>query len=270
MKKILYFIIPVVLILLFILYRYNTKNIYQIKKITIDEIDTVIREKSSGILYTKDITYDVIETLNYIYDEYKLSGFYSSLSEEDINSIIKKDGFKYDGENGYFIIYVSNFAVDIIPSSTSRDDLKIILDKYLFNVIPENEQYYQVLSTANEYIRKVNSDEYTVAVFGDESCSYCGLYLPVINEIAKNYKLSIYYFDESNYEPQEYTKIMNLDFEIPAKCTTTGNSTSLTRSFPKPMTIITKKGEFVDCIRGYVSEETVLEKLSEYKIVKGK
>lgn len=61
---------------------------------------------------------------------------------------------------------------------------------------------------------------------------------------------------------------MNLDFEIPAKCTTTGYSTTMSKSFPKPMTIITKGGKFVDCIRGYVPEETVLETLKEYKIVK--
>ncbi len=61
---------------------------------------------------------------------------------------------------------------------------------------------------------------------------------------------------------------MDLDYEIPAKCNTTGYSTSMKKSFPKPMTIITKNGEFVDCIKGYVTEENVLDMLKQYKIVK--
>ena len=63
---------------------------------------------------------------------------------------------------------------------------------------------------------------------------------------------------------------MELNFDIPAKCTTTGYPTTMKAGFPKPMTIITKKGEFVDCIRGYVNKEEVLNKLAEYKIVEVK
>jgi hypothetical protein len=39
--------------------------------------------------------------------------------------------------------------------------------------------------------------------------------------------------------------------------------------FPKPMTIITKKGKFVDCIRGYVNKEEVISVLEDYKIIEG-
>ena len=60
---------------------------------------------------------------------------------------------------------------------------------------------------------------------------------------------------------------MDLNFEIPAKCTTTGDSTTMKAAFPKPMTIITKKGEFVDCIKGYVNKEEVLTMLEQYGIV---
>ena len=63
-------------------------------------------------------------------------------------------------------------------------------------------------------------------------------------------------------------KIKELDFTIPAECTLTGKEAKFSGSFPKPMTIITKNGKLVDCIRGYVTEDTVVEKLKEYKIIK--
>ena len=128
---------------------------------------------------------------------------------------------------------------------------------------------YKTLSTASEYIKKVNSNELTVAIFGYESCSYCNLYKPIFNKVAKDYDLDIYYFDTEKYDQDEYNEILELDLTIPASCTVDGIETSLKNGFPKPMTLITKKGKLVGCIKGYVSEDYLVGKLKEYKVLKG-
>ena len=42
----------------------------------------------------------------------------------------------------------------------------------------------------------------------------------------------------------------------------------MTQGFAKPMTLITKNGKLVDCIKGYVKEEKLMDTLSKYKLVK--
>ena len=44
--------------------------------------------------------------------------------------------------------------------------------------------------------------------------------------------------------------------------------TTIKGAFPKPMTIISKSGKEVGCIRGYVTEDVVVEKLKEFGIIK--
>ena len=129
---------------------------------------------------------------------------------------------------------------------------------------------YKTLSTADEYIKKVNGKDLTVAVFGYDECSFCNLYKPVFNKVAKEQKLDIYYFDSRKYDQTEYNAIMKLDLTIPAECTMDGKETTMLEGFPKPMTLITQKGKLVGCIKGYVNESTLISKLKEYKVLKGK
>ena len=87
------------------------------------------------------------------------------------------------------------------------------------------------------------------------------------HEVAGKYNLDIYYFDTDKYDQKELEKIYKLDFTIPKECTTTGEETTLAEGYPKPLTLITKKGKLVGCIRGYVSEDKLVSKLKEYKVL---
>ncbi len=267
MKKYLYLIITILLVLILVLVLFfSRRGKFQIVELQYSNILEQINADGGAILYTKSLNSHVRELLNNYYKDYRLLGYSANLNKEEINTLLKTSNLETDQED-IFIIFMNGKIVDYVSVADEKRTIELI-EKYLYNIIPENERYYKVLSTANEYIKKVNSNSYTVAVFGIDDCTYCDLYLPVINDIAKKHKLNIYYFNRDEYDEDEYQKIMNLDFEIPAKCTTTGYSTTMSKSFPKPMTIITKGGKFVDCIRGYVPEETVLETLKEYKIVK--
>lgn len=267
MKKYLYLIITILLVLVLVLFLFfSRKGKFQIVELNYNNVFEKINNDGAAILYTKSLNSQVRSSFNKYYKDYKLLSYYAELNQEEINKLLAESDLKTDKEE-IFIIFMNGKIVDFVEANNDKRTVEL-LEKYLYNIIPESERYYKVLSTANEYIKKVNSKNYTVAVFGIDDCTYCDLYLPVVNKIAKDYNLDIYYFNRDEYDEDEYEKIMNLDFEIPAKCTTTGYPTSMSKPFPKPMTIITKGGKFVDCIRGYVPEENVLTTLKEYKIIK--
>ena len=104
---------------------------------------------------------------------------------------------------------------------------------------------------------------------GEIKFLYCKLYLPVINKVSEDYNVDIYYFNRDTYDSTEYSKVLSLSLDIPAKCTLDNTATTTAESFPKPMTLITKNGKTVDCIRGYVETDSVVETLKKYKIIKG-
>lgn len=268
MRKNIYLIITFifVLILLFILMMVK-RNSFSVEHLNNDDILSNIDTRGASILYTKELTPEIKKKLKSYYESYKLLSYNAEMSLTDINDLLSKYSIEEIDTDTVFILFMNGEPVDVVNAS---DDNKVTekIEKHLYNIIPASERAYKVLSDADQYIRKVNSKEYTIAVFGVKDCTYCDLYLPVINNIAKEKNIDIYYFNRDEYDEDEYEKIMALDFEIPAKCTTTGYSTSMSKSFPKPMTIITKSGEFVDCIRGYVTEEKVLDMLKEYKIVR--
>ena len=62
--------------------------------------------------------------------------------------------------------------------------------------------------------------------------------------------------------------LLETDLAIPAECTLDDKDTTIKGAFPKPMTIISKSGKEVGCIRGYVTEDVVVEKLKEFGIIK--
>lgn len=267
MKKYLFLIITIILVLVLITVLILVKKDgFSIKELGKDNIIADINKNGAAILYTGNLNNEIKNKLKQYYKDYRILCYSSNLSKEEQNDLIS-DLDKEVVDNDNFIIFMNGEVVDFVEVDNTTRTVEL-LEKYLYNIIPESERYYKTLSTANEYIKKVNSNKYTVAVFGIDDCTYCDLYLPVINDIAKDYNLDIYYFKRDDYDEIEYEKIMALDFEIPAKCTTTGYPTSMKKSFPKPMTLITKGGKLVDCIRGYVVKDEVVDKLSEYKIIK--
>ena len=56
---------------------------------------------------------------------------------------------------------------------------------------------------------------------------------------------------------------MDLDLTIPGECVTNGVETTFKKGFAKPMTIVTKNGKLIGCIKGYYDKETYISKLKE-------
>lgn len=266
MKKNIFLIVTFAIIVILLLILLISRKAFTVIEVDKNNILDEINTSGATLLYTKKVTPAIKKKMKAYYKDYRIQSYASEMNLSEINELLAEYDLSSPTDN-VFILFMNGEVVEVVDAT---DDNKIIelIEKHLYNIIPESERAYQVLSTADQYIKKVNSKDYTVAVFGKKDCTYCDLYLLIVNKIAKEKNLNIYYFNRDEYDEDEYEKIMELDFEIPAKCNTTGYSTSMSKSFPKPMTIITKEGKFVDCIKGYVTEDNVLDMLKQYKIVK--
>lgn len=272
MKKSVYIIAALTVVLLLgLLYMATVEN-NKIKLVKFDDINSLVQEyngkenKDFLFLYNGEIDNNIKDYIRHIKNNNRVVTYQVDLTDEEMKQL-STDGVKIE-KDGY-IVYVESELMGFISNKLDETKKDEYVKKYLYGYIPVDERYYQVLSTADEYIKKFNSNEYTVAVFGAAKCDFCTKYLPVVNEVAKKYNLSIYYFDRDTYDASEYEKVMDLDYTIPGTCTQSGEETTLGSKFDKPLTVITKKGSLVGCIKGYVTEDVLVDKLVETKVIKG-
>ena len=235
-------------------------------EVNYSDLSTKMTEISEGLVYIPSNNEDS-SLIDFFKEEYKIKVLKSNITLNELTELINANNLDIDAKLPMYLVFDEGKVIGGFEAETSEKEANEMFRYYYFNEIPTKMTYFKTLSTADEYIKKVNSKELTVAVFGYDACSYCNLYKPVFNKVAKDYNLNIYYFDSDKYNEEEYNKILDLDLTIPASCTTDGKETSLKNGFPKPMTLVTKKGKLVGCIKGYVNEDSLVKKLKEFKVL---
>jgi len=268
MKKNIFIVLTIVLVLGLLVILVVKKNKDAIRIVNFDEIEQTLQKNVEGLVYVSS-TKENPPHYDYFKNSYKISTIKSESSLDKVNNLLLTYGIEKITTLPCFIVYSDGKPIGTFDGTLNETKSNEMFRYVFFNELPSDMIYYKTLSTADEYIKKVNSNKLTVAVFGYDECSYCNLYKPVFNKVAKDKNLDIYYFDSNKYDFSEYDKIMSLDLKIPAECTTDGKDTSFLLGFPKPMTIVTKKGELVGCIKGYVPEDLLIEKLKKFKVLKG-
>jgi thiol-disulfide isomerase/thioredoxin len=254
-----------VIILLVILVKVEKAG-SRVIEVNYSDLSTKMAEYQEGLIYVPSTNEDST-LVDFFKEEYKIKVLKTKMTLTELSDLIKSSDLDIDVKLPMFIIFDEGKVIGGFEAEITETEANEMFRYYYFNEIPSKMIYYKTLSTADEYIKKVNSNDLTVAVFGYDACSYCNLYKPVFNKVAKDYNLNIYYFDSDKYNEEEYTKILDLDLTIPASCTVDGNETSLKNGFPKPMTLVTKKGKLVGCIKGYVNEDSLVKKLKEFKVL---
>ena len=245
-----------------------------VKLVKLKDFKSTSVENSYTLIYLGNVDENRVKEMKKYNKDYLITPYYNDDNLEDVSQFVSQYTDSFSEEQleledlNKYLIFLKDKLVAVVDGDLNDEQMREQLDKYLHNIIPQSERYYRVLSTADEFKKKVNSKEYTITVFGAESCSYCNLYLPVFNKIAKKYNLDIFYFDADNYDKNEYNKVLETELAIPAECTLDDKDTTIKGAFPKPMTIISKSGKEVGCIRGYVTEDVVVEKLKEFGIIK--
>lgn len=228
-----------------------------IEVLSSNDITTKISDSETFLVYVGDLDKNTKKELRNMRDmtktDYSIEyGVYSVKDSADIDSIL--------GEDVSVAIVIEG---DIQKTYTKYDvdSLNDDIDKYFLGNITEDNRVYKVAKNYNAYKKLVKSDEVVMAVFGRDTCYYCNKFKPVYNAVAEKYNLDIYYFDSDNYNSKEYSKIINMDLTVPAKCSTEGTEFKLSDGFGTPLTIFTKKGKIVDCISGYTNRKSLIEKL---------
>lgn len=107
--------------------------------------------------------------------------------------------------------------------------------------------------TYSEYEEKMNTEEPFLIVVVRDGCGYCEMYEPILEEVADEYKLPIYYMNMSNLSSDEYTAL--------------GTSNSYFKKnqgkWGTPTTLFMYGKSVVDSISGYVDKDKFVDFVKE-------
>lgn len=151
--------------------------------------------------------------------------------------------------------------IDIVPI------LGILLIVFFIAAMVSNEKNINKTMkihdvTYNEYLDKIEEDSYNIFVIGRTDCSHCIDYKPLVNKVANEYDLDIWYINVDNLEFDEYVKLHDNVGVLKDQFDDEGNP-----GIPTPATVIYQNGKEVDSILGDVGEEGFLNLLVKNGVV---
>lgn len=272
MEKLKRFILPVgliIVLLLPIVIEYVNKHKLEVK--SYDSFKEEMNNSEFSLVYfgdTKNEDYGKIkDNLINLKSKYDISAYSVStekLSGEEIESLIAENE-KFEKGSVYAFVKDGRI-IKVVNVDEENVDIDAQVNKYVNNVIPEDEIAYKTVKTYKEFNAIFKSKNITMHVFGRNSCYYCNIFKPVYNEVASEYSLDIYYYDSDSFDSTEYSKILNSGIKIPAECSSTGEEKPLSEGFGTPLTLFSKKGEVVGCLSGYVDKTKLIDKITSKKI----
>jgi len=255
------FLLIIVLLFIPIIIDYvKTRNI---EIISVSDISSKMNTSESFLVYVGELDNTTKRELrkmrekttnDYSYDY----GVYNVKSDESLNDIF--------GDNVKLALIVEG-DIQKVYSKYEQSTVDKDVEVYLVNDINDDNRSYKVFDNFDDYKKTVKKNKTTMIVFGYSGCTYCNRFKPVYNAVANKYNLDIYYFDSDNYDSKEYSKVVNYDLKVPAKCGSSGEDFKLSDGFGTPLTIFTKKGKIVDCIGGYVNRDKLIGQLKTLDMI---
>ena len=107
--------------------------------------------------------------------------------------------------------------------------------------------------TYSEYEEKMNTEAPFLVVVVRDGCGYCEMYEPILEEVAGEYKIPIYYINMSNLSSEEYTAL--------------GTSNSYFKKnqgkWGTPTTLFMYGKSVIDSISGYVDKDEFVDFVKE-------
>ncbi|MDO5569352.1 MAG: thioredoxin family protein [bacterium] len=94
-----------------------------------------------------------------------------------------------------------------------------------------------------------------IVYIGSASCSYCTKFQPIIEEVAEEYNLVVYYIDISTLTSSNKSKL------------STSNSYLKDNEWGTPTTLILLGNEVVDVLSGYVEEDELVSFFSDNNLI---
>jgi len=99
--------------------------------------------------------------------------------------------------------------------------------------------------TYNEYAEKVENGETFVVIIERTGCSYCSLYMPIVEEYANENKIPIFYIDTDTLTEDEFNEL------------STKNNYLKKNQWGTPTTLFMMGSKVIDNISGYVEKDSV-------------
>ena len=96
------------------------------------------------------------------------------------------------------------------------------------------------------------SEEKALVIFGKDGCGNCDSFKPVINEIAGEKEMKVYYVDLTGLTEENAYQVMGSLTYLKDKS-----------SFITPLTVVLENKEVKDAKEGYVDKETALKFLQD-------
>ncbi len=121
----------------------------------------------------------------------------------------------------------------------------------------EEEDYpYLTELSYNEWKALYDKGERFVFTVVQTTCGYCKMFKPVLNKIAQEHDVPIYYVDVLTLSDQDFESFMN-----------TVTYFKENERWGTPLTLIYEDKQEIDVLNGYVEEEEVLAFLEENKML---
>ena len=116
-----------------------------------------------------------------------------------------------------------------------------------------NKHYFIEIKDIDNFVTMYESDETYVTIISQTTCSYCRDYKKIINKIAYEEDVDIYWIEFDLLSNADRDKVRNLNERF--------------ESFGTPLTVFTKGNEIVDELNGSVEAPVVLSKLAEWELL---
>lgn len=110
--------------------------------------------------------------------------------------------------------------------------------------------------TYSEYKEMVDNDKAFIVIIERAGCSYCQMYMPLVEKVAKEKKVAITYIDTDTLSEEEVNEL------------STTNAYLKKNDWGTPTTLFMLGDRVVDSIGGYVEKET-FEKFITDRVVMG-
>ena len=143
------------------------------------------------------------------------------------------------------LLVVVLLVVGLILTSNKKDNFSVELPIALSGEAGFTEITY------SEYEEKVNNEEAFLVIIVRDGCGYCEMYEPIVEEVANEYKLPIYYINLTNLSEEEVSELSSKNVYLKRN------------KWGTPTTLFMYGSHVVDSISGYVEKDTFVDFVKE-------
>lgn len=191
------------------------------------------------------------------------------LDYDKLSSDEKEEIFGDSNKKTAYIFYVNGEMLTTVYGEIPIENLKYFMSTYSAENVSPNLTNYKVVKDSSEFKKLIKrKNEVTMAVLGSDNCYYCNEFKTIYNQVAGEYDVDIYYFDETSYDTDEFEKIKASGLIVPKACTGKEDEDLKDYKYGTPLTLFIKNGKVIDCLDGYTGKSSLITKLKTVGMIK--